>query len=474
MRLTRKSIWNSLWFFFRVCSWILLLILAFFFVWQYRGNITPLYRTLSAPREMVPITGTGSMFPTFPKGTGVKDSDRVTEIVATPLMYRYADYRQPVGRGDIVSFSNAKTTEIITEKYGEEHQANGFVKRVIGLPGDRFEIKNGFVWINGEILQEPYTAMRRSTFGGSSIKECEAVTVPEESLIVLGDNRKGSNDSRYDLGVIHLSDIDHILPASLQSEYQNLWRSSSEENKDDGDQPTLDIAQYVALLNEKRMAENISPLKYNEKLSLSAQKRADVIIKNNDFTYEGKKSDGYSMNDALREVGYANVIWNEAFAEGYYTADELLGYYMESKSWQQFFLDKRFQEVGLSVELGSINNCPVQVIVQHLGGYVPPNYAASDIQSWKKLSKNMKSIQSGWKDWGDAKDFYREYKDDIKRINEIIALRIENSQKIIARMEALQWLTIGEEKMVEDDRALSQELGNLTEKINKRVKKYAP
>ncbi|MFZ2187144.1 MAG: signal peptidase I [Candidatus Moraniibacteriota bacterium] len=454
--------------------WTLLLLAAVFafFSLRQRGGGTALYHANLSPQEAVSITGTGSMFPTFPKGTSAKISDWANEIVATPLMYRYADYRQLVGRGDIVSFSNDKTAELITAKYGEAQRGSGFVKRVIGLPGDTLEIKDGFVWINGAILQEPYTAARRSTFGGPAIKECEAVTIPEGSLAVLGDNRKGSDDSRYELGLIRLADIDHILPFAEQGEYQGLWRTLAAENKHDADQPTLDIDQYVGLLNQKRIAENVGPLKYNAKLAASAQKRADVIIRNDDFSYEGEKSGGYTMSDALKEVGYANVIWNEAFAEGYYTADELLGYYMESKSWQQLFLDKRYQDVGLSVELGVINHCPVQVIVHHVGGYVPPHYAASDIRSWKKLLKNMESIRSGWKEWDAAQDFYQEYKGDIKRINEIIGIRIQNSQAIIARMEADQWLTATEEQMVKDDRALGEELNHLIEKINKKARQY--
>ncbi len=64
------------------------------------------------------------------------------------------------------------------------------IKRVIGLPGETVEIKNGRVYINGEPLEEPYTV--DETRPGRYAK----VTVPPLHVYVLGDNRDRSNDSR--------------------------------------------------------------------------------------------------------------------------------------------------------------------------------------------------------------------------------------------------------------------------------------
>lgn len=63
------------------------------------------------------------------------------------------------------------------------------IKRVIGLPGDSIIIKGGLVTRNGTILQEPYIA-EPYTFGDI------AVTVPDDSVFILGDNRAVSRDSR--------------------------------------------------------------------------------------------------------------------------------------------------------------------------------------------------------------------------------------------------------------------------------------
>lgn len=73
------------------------------------------------------------------------------------------------------------------------------IKRVIGLPGDVVEIRDGQVFVNGEPLAEPYLAAKTSGVYGPT-------TVPPLHIFVLGDNRGSSNDSRS-FGTISLKDV---------------------------------------------------------------------------------------------------------------------------------------------------------------------------------------------------------------------------------------------------------------------------
>jgi signal peptidase I len=64
------------------------------------------------------------------------------------------------------------------------------IKRVIGLPGDTVEVRDGAVYINGAALEEPF--VEQTTYPGRNAK----VTVPPLNVFVMGDNRTHSNDSR--------------------------------------------------------------------------------------------------------------------------------------------------------------------------------------------------------------------------------------------------------------------------------------
>ncbi|MGH2692716.1 MAG: signal peptidase I [Actinomycetota bacterium] len=89
----------------------------------------------------------------------------------------------------------------LTEGLGFATEAEqDFIKRVIGLPGDELEIKEGQVFINGEPIDDPPTVQPdQSTFG--------PVTIEEDKVFVMGDNRANSSDSRFLLGQISYDKI---------------------------------------------------------------------------------------------------------------------------------------------------------------------------------------------------------------------------------------------------------------------------
>jgi signal peptidase I len=105
-------------------------------------------------------------------------SDRV---LANRFIYHLRDPE----RGDIVVFETPQQAR-------EECGAGGtFVKRIIALPGERWELRNGFVYIDGKRLDEPYVKPERR--GAATLPPQR---IPADRYFVMGDNRIRSCDSR--------------------------------------------------------------------------------------------------------------------------------------------------------------------------------------------------------------------------------------------------------------------------------------
>jgi signal peptidase I len=143
-------------------------------------------RTFVAEARWIP---SGSMEPTL---HGTPNQWEADKIIVDKLKYKFANPQ----RGDIVVFSPTK--ELQKEQYQD-----AFIKRVIGLPGEQVQLRDGKVYINNKPLPETnYLASGQTTV----INVCQSgpqppflekpQTIPDDSYLVLGDNRNNSYDGR--------------------------------------------------------------------------------------------------------------------------------------------------------------------------------------------------------------------------------------------------------------------------------------
>jgi signal peptidase I len=96
-------------------------------------------------------------------------------IFINKFVYRFED----IHRGDVVVF------------WYPLDRSKSFIKRVIGLPGETVDIRHGLLYVNGQLIPEPYVPSQYT-----DITDFGPVKVPKDSYFVMGDHRISSNDSR--------------------------------------------------------------------------------------------------------------------------------------------------------------------------------------------------------------------------------------------------------------------------------------
>lgn len=122
-----------------------------------------------------------SMFPTFHDGD---------YIITDKLTYRFSTPK----RGDVIVFENPR------------NHSDDFIKRIMGLPGDRIKVQGGHVYINDQLGTEPYLQPDVTTDGRFFLQDGQEKTVDDGDYFVMGDNRQFSSDSR-EWGLVKKSEI---------------------------------------------------------------------------------------------------------------------------------------------------------------------------------------------------------------------------------------------------------------------------
>lgn len=101
-------------------------------------------------------------------------------ILTDKLTYRFHNPQ----RGDVIVLKNPRDESV------------DFIKRIIALPGDNIRVEDGSIYLNEQLLNEPYLAPGTTTAAGHFLSEGETVTAGDSQYFVLGDNREHSSDSR--------------------------------------------------------------------------------------------------------------------------------------------------------------------------------------------------------------------------------------------------------------------------------------
>jgi len=111
-------------------------------------------------------------------------------VEGTSMLPRLEDHDRLFINKFVYRFSAIERDDVVVFHYPRDPEKS-YIKRVIGLPGDRLRIDHGQVWLNGKRLREPYVP---EVYEDS--RSMAEMTVPEDCYFVMGDHRSISSDSR--------------------------------------------------------------------------------------------------------------------------------------------------------------------------------------------------------------------------------------------------------------------------------------
>jgi signal peptidase I len=149
-------------------EWIKSILIALVLALLTRATVVQAFRIPTGSMEQTLLEGDFLLANRFLYGSKIPFTDVRLPAVRDPE------------RGDIIIFKHPT-------------EGKDFIKRCVALAGDKVEIRNDVLYVNGGAVEEPYKKL--STFGGS-LANYGPVVVPEGHIFMLGDNRHNSYDSR--------------------------------------------------------------------------------------------------------------------------------------------------------------------------------------------------------------------------------------------------------------------------------------
>jgi len=173
---------------------VIALVLAIFI----RTFFIQAYKIPSGSMEPTLLVGDHILVNKIAYGLRMPDSIFGLAIPGLPLG-EYVFHLAPVRRGDVVVFV-----------FPLPPRDKDFIKRVIGVAGDRVAVKNGVVWVNGSPMPDPHAHFEVAAQDRSPVSPRDnfgPVTVPPGKLFMMGDNRDRSYDSRF-WGFVDLNDVE--------------------------------------------------------------------------------------------------------------------------------------------------------------------------------------------------------------------------------------------------------------------------
>jgi signal peptidase I len=346
----------------------------------------------------VQISGT-SMLPNLKDGSTVS--------LNSPVKYG-------ISRGDIVTFKNLETG------------SSSFIKRVVGMPGETISLRNGYVLINGKILEENYTLNHLPTFGSTYLVECEYYSIPSSSYAVLGDNRTVSEDSRI-LGFVRKDQIDGVIKTHLTSKFVDSSNQMKLLKKE------ISPVKFLEELNKIRKDNKVSLLVTHQELNDLAEERAKQIRDNFD---DWKKQT--SAEKLLEEKSYKFNAIHEFVTYGYLDEKQIAEQILNSESEKDQFTADNYTEVGIGIVEKTYKGCSFPIISVIISWPVTPTYDQAVVDSWKKEMEidnaNLFNLQT----WvgNPAIDQTK-----LRRAITLVAQQSEIATRIHKKMVAREWLT---------------------------------